>query len=46
MCFGGGRNESFDVYAAEIQEKNAADVEKYYHTFEEKWRTLLGGEEK
>ncbi|KAF8079370.1 SNF2 family N-terminal domain-containing protein [Lyophyllum atratum] len=35
-----GWSESFEVYAAEIQEKTAEDVEKYYHTFEEKWRTL------
>jgi hypothetical protein len=36
------RSEPFDVYAAEIQEKSASDVEKYYETFEKKWRTLAG----
>ncbi|KAF7356732.1 hypothetical protein MVEN_01008100 [Mycena venus] len=35
-----GWGESFDVYAAEIQEKTPADVEKYYRTFEKKWTTL------
>ncbi|GLB43776.1 putative HAND [Lyophyllum shimeji] len=35
-----GWSESFEVYAAEIQEKTAEDVEKYYRTFEKKWRTL------
>jgi len=36
------RSETFEVYAAEIQEKSASDVEKYYDTFEKKWRTLAG----
>ncbi|KAF9466575.1 SNF2 family DNA-dependent ATPase [Collybia nuda] len=35
-----GWSESFDVYAAEIQDKSPADVEKYYNTFVEKWTTL------
>ncbi|KAF8232381.1 SNF2 family DNA-dependent ATPase [Tricholoma matsutake] len=35
-----GWSEPFEVYAAEIQEKSASDVEKYYETFEKKWRTL------
>ncbi|RDB30756.1 ISWI chromatin-remodeling complex ATPase ISW2 [Hypsizygus marmoreus] len=35
-----GWGESYDVYAAEIQEKTPLDVEKYYNTFEEKWKTL------
>jgi len=34
------RSEPFEVYAAEIQEKSASDVEKYYKTFETKWKTL------
>jgi SWI/SNF-related matrix-associated actin-dependent regulator of chromatin subfamily A member 5 len=36
------RGESFEVYAAEIQEKAPADVEKYYRAFEKKWKTLQG----
>ncbi|KAK7030739.1 SNF2 family N-terminal domain-containing protein [Favolaschia claudopus] len=35
-----GWDQGFDVYAAEIQEKSAVEVEKYYRMFEEKWRTL------
>ncbi|KAF5385038.1 hypothetical protein D9615_000870 [Tricholomella constricta] len=35
-----GWAEPFEVYAAEIQEKTPEDVEKYYYTFEQKWRTL------
>ncbi|KAJ7918970.1 P-loop containing nucleoside triphosphate hydrolase protein [Mycena leptocephala] len=35
-----GWGESFEVYAAEIQEKAPADVEKYYRAFEKKWKTL------
>ncbi|KAG5652539.1 hypothetical protein H0H81_004649 [Sphagnurus paluster] len=34
------RAESFEVYAAEIQDKTPEEVEKYYHTFQSKWRTL------
>lgn len=36
------RGETFEVYAAEIQEKTPADVEKYYRNFEKKWKTLQG----
>ncbi|KAJ7281833.1 SNF2 family N-terminal domain-containing protein [Mycena rebaudengoi] len=35
-----GWGESFDVYANDIQDKTAADVEKYYRVFEKKWKTL------
>ncbi|KAJ6518654.1 SNF2 family N-terminal domain-containing protein [Mycena sanguinolenta] len=35
-----GWGKSFDLYAAEIPDKTAADVEKYYRTFEKKWKTL------
>ncbi|KAJ7224436.1 SNF2 family N-terminal domain-containing protein [Mycena pura] len=35
-----GWGASFDVYAAEIQDKAPADVEKYYRAFEKKWKTL------
>ncbi|KAF8216281.1 SNF2 family N-terminal domain-containing protein [Mycena galopus ATCC 62051] len=35
-----GWGASFDIYAAEIQEKTPADVEKYYRAFEKKWKTL------
>ena len=36
------RGESFDVYAQDIQDKTAEEVEKYYRTFEKKWKTLSG----
>ncbi|KAG5641118.1 hypothetical protein DXG03_005971 [Asterophora parasitica] len=35
-----GWGEPYEVYAAEIQEKTPADVEKYYQTFEQEWKTL------
>ncbi|KAJ7126515.1 P-loop containing nucleoside triphosphate hydrolase protein [Mycena crocata] len=35
-----GWGQTFELYAAEIQEKTPADVEKYYRTFEKKWKTL------
>ncbi|PFH46856.1 hypothetical protein AMATHDRAFT_68955 [Amanita thiersii Skay4041] len=35
-----GWGESYDVYAAEIQEKTPEDVERYYRTFEKKWKSL------
>ncbi|KAJ7623380.1 SNF2 family N-terminal domain-containing protein [Roridomyces roridus] len=35
-----GWGEHFDVYASEVQEKSAADIERYYRTFEKKWKTL------
>ncbi|TFK38304.1 P-loop containing nucleoside triphosphate hydrolase protein [Crucibulum laeve] len=35
-----GWGEPPEVYAAEIQDKTAEDVEKYYKVFEEKWETL------
>jgi hypothetical protein len=31
------RNESFELYAPEIQDKTPVEVEKYYKTFEKKW---------
>lgn len=36
------RDESFEVYAAEIQDKTPEDVEKYYHEFQKMWKTLAG----
>lgn len=31
------------MYAAEIQDKTAEEVGKYYRTFQKKWETLAGG---
>lgn len=36
------RNESFELYASEIQDKTPEEVEKYYKMFEKKWSTLAG----
>ncbi|KAF5389355.1 hypothetical protein D9757_004385 [Collybiopsis confluens] len=35
-----GWDQPADVYAADIQEKTAEEVEKYYKTFKRKWKTL------
>lgn len=35
-----GWDESFEVYAAEIQDKTPEDVEKYYNEFQKMWKTL------
>ncbi|KAF9001708.1 SNF2 family N-terminal domain-containing protein [Cyathus striatus] len=35
-----GWGEPFEVYAAEIQDKTADEVERYYRVFEDKWETL------
>lgn len=46
VCFvqlnSNNRSEPYEVYAAEIQDKSAADVEKYYKAFQKKWKTLSG----
>lgn len=36
------RDQKPEVYAADIQEKTAEEVEKYYKTFKKKWKTLSG----
>ncbi|KAJ3734029.1 SNF2 family N-terminal domain-containing protein [Lentinula guzmanii] len=35
-----GWDQPADVYAADIQEKTAEEVAKYYKTFKKKWKTL------
>ncbi|KAJ4475673.1 SNF2 family N-terminal domain-containing protein [Lentinula aciculospora] len=35
-----GWDQPAEVYAADIQEKTAEEVEKYYKTFKRKWKTL------
>ncbi|KAE9407682.1 SNF2 family DNA-dependent ATPase [Gymnopus androsaceus JB14] len=35
-----GWDQKPEVYAADIQEKTAEEVEKYYKTFKKKWKTL------
>ncbi|KAJ4469035.1 SNF2 family N-terminal domain-containing protein [Lentinula edodes] len=35
-----GWDQPAEVYAADIQEKTAEEVEKYYRTFKRKWKTL------
>jgi len=34
------RDQSFELYAAEIQDKTPAEVEDYYKVFKKKWATL------
>lgn len=34
------RDQPFDVYASEIQDKTPEAVEKYYRVFQKKWKTL------
>lgn len=42
LCSLVGRDQRPEVYAADIQEKTAEEVEKYYKTFKRKWKTLSG----
>jgi hypothetical protein len=36
------RHEDWDLYAAEIQDKTAAEVKSYYQIFKKKWKQLAG----
>jgi SWI/SNF-related matrix-associated actin-dependent regulator of chromatin subfamily A member 5 len=37
-----GWGQDFETYAAEIQDKDADEVEKYYEVFQKNWTTLPG----
>lgn len=36
------RHETWDVYAAEIQDKSQQEVKAYYLVFQKKWKQLAG----
>jgi SWI/SNF-related matrix-associated actin-dependent regulator of chromatin subfamily A member 5 len=36
------RHEDWDLFAAEIQDKSAAEVKEYYNVFKKKWKQLAG----